>query len=295
TRNLTLTAGLRYSYFAPPYEKNGLQVRANFDVNEWFRKRRDGGAAGIPSNANALLSFVPAGKANNAPSFFDPDKNNFAPRLAVAWSPPYSNGLLHTLFGNPGQSSIRFGGSLFYDRTGGTFPVTADLSGAVGLATIVSTPVGTFNYDTAPRFSGLQNLFSIPPPVAPRVGFPATLDFTNNTGFMVDTKLRTPYSTTFDFSISRDLPGDFTVETGYVGRIGKKLLIQNDYAGPLVNFRDPKSGQTWVEIAGIIADLIDRNATVSQVPRIPFLENVFAPMATSSLSASQAFYNFALG
>src|SRR5262249_34890618 len=69
-RNLTLTAGLRYSYFAPPYEKNGLQVRANFDVNDWFATRRDGGAVGIPSNVNPLLAFVPAGKANNAPSFF---------------------------------------------------------------------------------------------------------------------------------------------------------------------------------------------------------------------------------
>src|SRR5262249_2266540 len=32
SRNIKLTAGLRYSYFAPPYEKNGFQVRPNFDV-----------------------------------------------------------------------------------------------------------------------------------------------------------------------------------------------------------------------------------------------------------------------
>jgi hypothetical protein len=294
SQNLTLTAGLRYSYFAPPYEKSGFQVRADFDVNEWFRKRRDGGAAGIPSNANPLLSFVLAGKTNNAPSFFDPDKDNFAPRFAVSWSPSYANGPLHALFGDTGQSSIRFGASMFYDRTGGMFPVTTDLSGAVGLATLVRTPTAAFNYGTAPRFGGLQNLTSIPVPPAPRAGFPATLDFTNNTGFMVDTKLRTPYSTTFNFSISRDLPGDFAVETAYVGRVGRKLLIQNDFAAPLVNFRDPKSSQTWVEATGIIADLIDRNAPLSQVPRIPFFENVFAPMATGDMSPSQAFYNLML-
>jgi hypothetical protein len=295
SQHLTLTAGLRYSYSAPPYEKSGFQVRANFDINEWFAKRRDGGTAGIPSNANPLLSFVLAGKANNGPPWFDGDRNNFAPRLALAWSPSFISGPLHAIFGNPGQSSIRLGASLFYDRTGGMFPVSTDLTGSVGLASFVRTPVGAFNYDTAPRFNGLQNLPSIPLPAAPKAGFPSIPDFTGNTGFMVDTKLRTPYATTFNLSISRELPGDVTVETGYVGRIARKLLVLNDFAGPLVNFKDPKSGQTWVEAAGLIADLIDRNTPLSQVPRIPFLENIFAPMATSSMSASQAFYEVMLG
>ena len=224
SQQFTFTAGLRYSYFAPPYEKNGFQVRANFDVNEWFAKRRDGGSAGTPSNANPLLSFVLAGKANAGPSFFDPDKNNFAPRFAAAWSPSYASGPLNKLFGNPGQSTIRFGGSLFYDRTGGMFPVTADLTGAVGLSTFVRTPTAAFNYDTAPRFTGLQNLTSIPVPPAPRAGFPATPDIgLGSTGFMVDTKLRTPYSSTFNLSISRELPGDLTLEAAYVGRIGKSF------------------------------------------------------------------------
>ena len=294
SNDITVTAGLRYSYFAPPYEKDGFQVRADFDVNEWFEKRQNGGAAGIPSSANPLLSFVLGGKANNAASFFDPDKNNFAPRIAVAWSPSYSSGLLHTLFGNSGQSAIRFGGSMFYDRTGGTFPVTTDLNGAVGLATLIRTPTAEFNYDTAARFTGIQNLATIPLPSAPQVGFPATLDFTNNTGFMVDTKLRTPYSTTFNFSISRDLPGNFSLETAYVGRIGRKLMIQNDFAGPLINFKDPKSGQTWVEAAGIVADLIGRDVSRAAVPRIPFFENVFAPMADSSSTATQAVYDVML-
>ena len=61
---------------------------------------------------------------------------------------------------------------MFYDRTGGTFPVTADLSGAVGLATFVRTPTSAFNYDTAPRFSGLQNLASIPVPRASQCSAP---------------------------------------------------------------------------------------------------------------------------
>ena len=294
SRGLTLTAGLRYSYFAPPYEKNGYQVRADFDVNEWFARRRDRGAAGIPSNANPVLSFVLAGKANNAPPTFDPDKNNFAPRIALAWSPSFSNGPLHTLLGDAGQSSIRLGFAMFYDRTGGTSPITTDLYGAIGLATFLRNPVGELNYGTAPRFAGLDSLASLPVPPAPASGFPATPEFTGNTGFMVDTKLRTPYSTTFNLSISRELPRNFMVEASYIGRVGRKLLVQSDFAAPLVNFKDSQSGQTWIEAAGILANLTASGVPLSEVPRIPFLENVFAPLATSEMTASQAVYELAM-
>jgi hypothetical protein len=294
-QQVTVTAGVRYSYYAPPYEKNGYQVRADFDVHEWFARRRDGAAQGIPSNNNPLLSFVLAGKANNAPSFFDPDKNNFAPRVAVAWSPSFTSGLLHKMFGDPGQAAIRFGVSVVYDRSGGSLPITTDLTGAVGLSTFVRTPTAQFNYDTAPRFTGLENLASIPVPAAPSVGFPATIGSINSTGFMVDTKLRTPYATTFNLSISRDLPQRVTFEIAYVGRIGRNLLALNDFAAPLVNFRDPASGQTWVEATGIISDLIEKNVPTSAVVPIPFLEHVFAPLATSGQTASQAFYAFMQG
>ena len=289
TRQITVTAGLRYSYFAPPYEKNGYQVRANFDVHEWFAERRDRAAVGIPSNANPLLSFVLAGKANNAPTFFDPDRNNFAPRVAVAWMPSFSDGLMHKIFGEQGQSAVRFGVSVVHDRTGGFLPVSTELTGAVGLSTFVQNPSGQFNYDTAPRFSGFSNLSSIPVPPAPPVGFPVTPDFVSK-GFMVDSKLRTPYATTFNLSVSRSLPGVITLEAAYVGRIGKRLLVLNDFAAPAVNFRDPVSGQTWVQATSIISDLIKRDVESSAVTPVPFLENVFAPLAGNGQTATQAFY-----
>jgi hypothetical protein len=269
-----------------------LQVRPSFDLHAWFEDRKNRAAAGIPSNSNPLISFIPAGKANNAPSYFDPDKNNFAPRIGLAWTPSFSSGVLHKLLGDPGQSSIRFGASMVYDRIAGALPVMMDLNGAYGLT--VSGTLAPPNYSTAPRFNGLQNLDAIPLAAPPPTGFPATPDFTFNTGlttgFLVDTKLRTPYSTTFSLAISRELPGNFTVETAYVGRIGRKLLVQSDLAAPVVNFKDRVSGQSWIQASGIIADLISKETPVSEVPAIPFLENVFAPLADGVLTASQAFY-----
>ena len=295
---LTLTAGLRYSYATPPYEKNGLQVRPTLDIHNWFERRRDGGASGVPSNENSLISFVPAGKANGEPTFFDPDTNNFAPRFALAWIPSFSSGPLHALLGDAGHSSVRFGVSLFYDHMGGVLPVMMDQNGSFGMS--VTGVHGVANYVTAPRFNGMENLPLIAPTQAPVSGYPATPDFTYNTnafvsGFMIDTKLRTPYSTVFNLSISRELPWDVTLETAYVGRVSKNLLVQADTAAPLVNFKDPVSGQTWMDASGIIGDLMGRDTPVSEVPSIPFFENVFAPLADPTLSASQAFYQHMLG
>ncbi|MBI4474795.1 MAG: hypothetical protein HY646_19140, partial [Acidobacteria bacterium] len=177
-----------------------------------------------------------------------------------------------------------------------SFPVTTDLTGAVGLNTFRINPTASYDYATAPRFQGMDRLSAIPLPAAPRGGFPATPPSeTDNTGFMVDTALKTPHSVTMNFSISRDLPAGFTVETAYVGRLGRNLLIKADFSAPLVNFVDPRSGQTWEQALAIIGNLVEANAPTASVAPIPFLENVFAPMTTSTRTATQSFYAAALG
>ncbi len=294
-RNLTLTAGLRYSWVAPPYEKNGFEVRPSLDVDKWFAARRDGGALGIPSNANPLLSYVLAGKANHAAPYLNPDKNNFAPRVALAWSPDFENKALQWVFGGSGQSSIRAGGGVYFDRNGGMIPILIDAFGGVGLSTFLEKTGdnGPFDYSTAPRFSGLKNLSSIPLPAVPEAGFPATLEFQAfNSAYMVNPNLRTPYSLVFDLSISRKLPSGFTLEAAYNGRLGRNLLVKEDFATPLLNFKDPKSGQTWIQATRRIADLKRQQTPAEDVPPIPFFENLFLPQ--DSMNATQFFYS-ALG
>ena len=38
-QNLTVTAGVRYSLYSPPYEVNGLQVAPTISMGEWFEQR----------------------------------------------------------------------------------------------------------------------------------------------------------------------------------------------------------------------------------------------------------------
>ena len=82
--NLTVTAGLRYGLYSPPYEVNGLQVAPTVRMGDFFEQRRQNMLAGIPSNQDPVVTFDLAGPKNNGRGFYDWDKNNFAPRASFA-------------------------------------------------------------------------------------------------------------------------------------------------------------------------------------------------------------------
>jgi hypothetical protein len=89
-RNLSLSYGLRYEYNTPPREVNRR-------IEDTF--------------ASPLLDFVPGLKSfiGGRDQIFEPDRNNFAPRLGVAYAP--------NLFGRDrGVTIIRAGYGLFYDQ-----------------------------------------------------------------------------------------------------------------------------------------------------------------------------------
>jgi hypothetical protein len=69
--NLTLTLGLRYSLFSPPWETEGLQVTPTTSLSDYFNQRGAGALAGTPASAACCLSFVPGGPANHAPGFYN--------------------------------------------------------------------------------------------------------------------------------------------------------------------------------------------------------------------------------
>ncbi|HET9787129.1 MAG TPA: TonB-dependent receptor, partial [Pyrinomonadaceae bacterium] len=85
TPNLTLSYGLRYGVETPVYERNGFQLVPDTNLGEFLERRIASAAVGTP--LNEPISFNLGGRANNAPDFYKKDKNNFAPHIAVAWSP----------------------------------------------------------------------------------------------------------------------------------------------------------------------------------------------------------------
>lgn len=93
--NLTITGGLRYSYLQTPWETSGQEVTPfvplatpggpTAGTHEWYREREAAALQGQIYEPD--LSFAPAGKFYNKPGFYPANKNNWAPRLAVAYSP----------------------------------------------------------------------------------------------------------------------------------------------------------------------------------------------------------------
>ena len=62
--SLTLTMGLRYSLFSPPWETNGLEVTPTESLNTWFNGRGIGMNNGVPSIDAPPVAFNFSGPAN---------------------------------------------------------------------------------------------------------------------------------------------------------------------------------------------------------------------------------------
>ena len=290
-RDLTLTYGARYSNNSVPYEKNGLQVVTTTPLQDFFADRIYAQSHGIPGYAmpNAKLTYALGGPANNGSDWFARDKNNIAPRFSIAYAPEGS-GLLATLFGK--GSVLRAGGSLLYDRYGSDMVVNFDRSGSPGLSTSVSQPLNT-DFTDGFRYTG-GGLPALPP--APQGGFPFTPPtiiggFGSTVG--VTSNLVAPYSMLLNMSYTRPIAAGVTVEAGYIGRLARKGLLQQDYMQMLTHFKDNASGMDWSEAMGILRGYYESGITVAQVraspsiiPTIPYIENIFPRAAGLNVAGS---------
>ena len=256
--NLTLTLGLRYSLFSPPWETGGIQVNPNISLSDWFNQRGAGMLKGVPANAAPPLSFDLGGPANGKPGFYDWDYKDFGPRVAIAWAPRAHSGLFKSLFGESDQTTVRAGFGIVYDRLGPALLATFDANGSFGLSSTLTNTGGVITPATAPRVTCLdQGLSCIPQTdltgatiFAPQPAgtFPQTFPsgLNGDVGsyavyWGMDNKIKTPYSYTIDLSVGRQFAHDYTLQVSYVGRLSHRLLTQMDLAMPL-DWTDPKTG-----------------------------------------------------
>jgi hypothetical protein len=224
-----------------------LQVQPTFNLDTWFENRAKEGLNGIGSWNDPEVAFDWSGAANGKPGFYNWDKKDFGPRVAFAWAPRKSHGLLGSLLGE-GKTSIRAGFGMVYDRFGQGIADDFSRGGSFGLSTQLTNPAGFLSPYNAPRLTDLHTIptkdlngnqiFLTPPPAV----FPQT--FPNGNFFIgssIDSALKTPYAYTLDLSVGRELPGGFNLEVSYVGRLAHRLLTQLDVATPL-DLKDPKTG-----------------------------------------------------
>jgi hypothetical protein len=325
--NLTVTLGLHYGYETPPWEINGFQVAPTTDIGKYFRQREIDMNAGIPSTASPLLSWNLAGKANHgAGSWFAPNYHDFAPRVAIAYSPNFDNDWARKVFGNGTQSVLRLGAGIFYDRVGQALAVDADQNGSPGIATFLIDGSQQFSLATAPRFSGTcsntgctglpaaGDPFFTPPPTQFTFPVTPTSDF-SNLGFAVDPHLKTPYTVHLTASFQRQLSRGVVLDVAYVGTLGRRLLGKADFA-QYEDIVDPKTGvdlftafrqtaalaQAGPNSHGAAINAKDLTA-LATIPSIQFFDDMLPNMPAAaaaafnvpgyaSLTPTQAFYAF---
>lgn len=293
--SLTLTAGVRYSLYSPPYEVNGLQVQPTISMGEWFNRRVENMQNGVPSNASEIVTFDLSGPKNNRPGYYAWDKNNFAPRVAFAWNPNAEGGL-GKFFTGDGRLVIRGGYSKVFDRVGVGLANNFDEGFAFGMSTTLTSPFG-LAYESDPRVR-FVNPTTLPPtvPAAPPGGFPQTPPL--QAGIItssIDDTLITPSAHMVSMVFGRDLSRNLAIEAGYVGRFGRDLLVRRDLAMPL-NLTDTRSGMDYFTAAQTMIRAAQAAGLTGNSPAgayaglgsIPYWENLFPAAAGGGLTATQA-------
>lgn len=279
TRNLTVTAGVRFSLVPPVYEANGQQISPNIPFDNWLNTRGQLAEQGLSQQGAGVITFL----ANARPLY--PYHTNTAPRLSVAYSPNASSGLSKFFFGGPGKSSIRAGAGMFYDLIGQPLARTYDAS-AFGLSTSLSNSSGILTAATVPRFTSFFTVPAALVPRAPKGGFPATYPSLFAITNSIDDNLKAPYTMNLNFTVGREFKKGLFIQGSYVGRLSRRSLLNRDMAMP-TNLRDPKSGQTYFEAASQMSRYLLAGGTVAGIPKIPFFENMWSGAAGNGLTSTQ--------
>jgi hypothetical protein len=277
--NFTLTYGLRWSLFPPPWETNGLQTTPTFGLGTQFDLNVKNMEQGLGYTSELPIAFNLGGPVNHRPGFYNFEKTDFSPRVSIAYSPRPGNGLLKRVFGENDKTVFRAGFSRVYDRAGFALLNTSDSVGAAGLTTTLQNPCCTFNQTGAedlPRITGINTIpkFNNPPPGIsqvqflndpPPAGFPQVPGLTSQANLWAnDNTLKTPHAYAVDFSIGRELPKRFSLQLSYVGRFGHRLLTQRDLNQPL-DIVDPKTGIDYYAAASALSKLARAGLASSQV------------------------------
>ncbi len=160
--------------------------------------------------------FIPFSKGDQS---YKTDYGNFAPNFGIAWTPRAQSGWLKSLIGDGGQTVIRTGYSIAYNRNG-----LGDFSGQFG-----ANPGSAINADRNLTIGNLVggSLGSLPvllrdrsrlgpPSFASTPNYPLSDVITGDVQIF-DPNTKVPYSQSWTFGIQREISKNMAFEVRYVG------------------------------------------------------------------------------
>jgi hypothetical protein len=277
TSQLTLTFGLRYVYLGVPYEKDGQQIAPTIPLDTFLANRANAAASGTGYDTD--VSFRASGSPNGQPNFWTPQKLNFAPRFAFAYST------------KDNKTAIHGGFSIAYDHFGEGV-IDSYQSNPQSLLSLSQTNLETFtDINSNPRFTGYNSVPAVPGATTslPLPFTPADSPFTFD--YSINEKQKTPYAEAFNLSLQHEFPHNLAVTASYVGRLGRHLIQNLDVAMP-TNLYDPGSSQTYFQAATAYDKMVDAGVSAANVPDSGYFHNVFPSFSFNGYSGAQAYYAY---
>ncbi|MFN7931306.1 MAG: carboxypeptidase-like regulatory domain-containing protein [Blastocatellia bacterium] len=203
TPKLTINAGLRYEYTPPWFDKSGRVVNAYLPFLDntpnvadksrhpvLVRIGKGDFYEGIALRFNPDIQVARDGRLGER--LVASDKNDFAPRLGVAWNPT-------------SKWTVRFGGGMFY-----------------------SQDTGNPRFDMARNLSGRRRDEATPDLIdltwaSPFRNLGGTVQINNPFVLANNFNRRTPYALQYLLNVQRELRNNLLLEVGYLGSVSRKL------------------------------------------------------------------------
>jgi hypothetical protein len=233
------------SHYGGLFAQDSIRVRPNltlnlglrWDVNQPWYDTQDKIETIVPGLQSTQFPTAPKGwvvpgDPGIPRTLANTQWNDFAPRVGVAWSPGFSDGIGKKIFGGPGKTSIRAAWGLYYTSIEDLhlFYEVGDAPYGLYWPSIVP-PLFEEPFRTRSDGSSQTQRF---PFVLPTPGDPKnkTLDYSvflpiqGSPGYDIHNTV--PYAEHYNLSIQRQLTESTALTLAYVGTQGHKLIAQRE-------------------------------------------------------------------
>jgi len=188
----------------------------------------------IPGERSQVYPTAPPGIVyptdQGVPSTFAPQRNRFAPRLGLAYSPSASKGILGKIVGGPGKTSIRAGYGMFYTVVQGNLLAFDEPQPPYGLSYTGNNTLFATPFTAAAGELGANPFPIVFPPLNASASHPnSSIDFS---GFLPIQGMTAPpptntypYAENYFLSIQRALDANTVLNLSYVGSQAHHLIV----------------------------------------------------------------------
>jgi hypothetical protein len=213
-----------------------LNLGVRWDLMQYWSEKYNQIPTFLPGEQSRVYPTAPVGLVYptdpGVPNTLVPQSNRFSPRLGIAWSPGWTNGLLRLITGGPGKTSIRAGYGIFYSVIQGNtigidepqppYGLSYTSSGRPLFATpFINSADGTIHVNPFPLTLPPLNASAQHP--NPSIDYSAYLP---QAGMTAPPPWNTyPYNENYFLSMERQLGTDTVLSLSYVGSQAHHLLV----------------------------------------------------------------------